>query len=111
MTWSKTPPTYREWLDAKNHGAWWVKFMICPEEAVEIEGEDHYFPEAWYTDVVTLTCSHPQGSLMDSSKARLHAEGSIAGRFDLDDEEKTKDLYWQAVKPPEDDAKDERPSC
>ncbi len=111
MTWSKIPPTYREWMDAKNYGAWWVKFMLCPEETVEIDDEDHFFPEAWITDVVTLTCSHEKGGNWGrgGEGVKLHADGQIVGKFDLDDEKKIKGLYWQAVKPPDDDVLDERP--
>lgn len=112
MTWSKTPPTYREWLDAKNHGAWWIKFRLM-EETTELDedGKPITWPEAWLTEIVAITCSYEKGMLLSRGKgARLHATGGHGAlKFDLDDEEQTKDLYWQAVKPPDNDVRDERP--
>lgn len=115
MTWSKIPPTYREWLDAHNHGAWWIKFRLM-EETTELDedGEKITWPEAWITDIVTITSSYENGALVrsmmkkDGEGVKLHASGMMI-KFDLDDEEQTKHLYWQAVKPPDDDVRDERP--
>lgn len=111
MSWQREPPTYDEWLGAKNHGAWWIKFRLCEETTEPNEdGELITWPEAWLTDIVTITCSYPNG-MADRRNVRLHASGSHGVRFDLDDEEKVKHLYWQAVKPPDDDGKDEKPLC
>lgn len=111
MSWRKEPPTYEEWMGAKNHGAWWVKFMIAPEETVVNEETERemVFPEAWYTDVVMITCSYEKGKLLDDREVRLHGRGQVLGNFDLDDEELMKKLYWQPVKPPDDDVRDQRP--
>ena len=111
-SWRKTPPSYEEWLSAKNHGCWWVKFMLIESETEvdEETGDTYTWPEGWFTDVVSLTCSHPNGDIFgEGNGARLHAQGSIVGRFDVDDEEFTKNLYWQPVVPPLDDIKDQRP--
>lgn len=105
--WRKEPPTYREWLDAKNHGCWWVKFPLCKETTEVVDGEELTWPEAWFTEVVTITCSHPDGLLR--GKARLHGGGSILKSFDLDDPKATSDMYWQPVVRPLDDVKDQRP--
>jgi hypothetical protein len=110
--WSKEPPTHKEWLEARNHGRWWVKFLLCPEETeIDEDGETITWPEAWYTEIVQITSSYEDfGDLLDSKNARLHARGgSHTDRFDLDDKEKTKDMYWQPVAPPLDDIKDQRP--
>lgn len=105
--WRKNPPTHDEWLAAKNHGSWWVKFPLCFESTEIIDGEEVTWPETWFTEVVTITCSYPDGLLKGTP--RLHARGSIIKSIDLDDPKATKHLYWQPVAPPLDDMKDQRP--
>ena len=117
--WSDKPPTYKEWREANNHGAWWVKFLLSPEHTGEIDGEVITWPEAWYTDVVTIGVSYSKGfkHIMqeirgeepDYSGVTLHASGQVLKSFTLDDEKKTKYMYWQPVAPPQDDIKDQRP--
>jgi len=112
-SWRKEPPTYEEWISAKNHGSWWVKYLLIESDTdVDDEtGETYTWPEGWFTEVVSLTCSYPDGDIFgrNGGKARLHAQGSVIGSFDVDDEERTKNLYWQPVVPPLDDVKDTRP--
>jgi hypothetical protein len=98
--WRKEPPTYQEWSSINNHGRWWVKFILIPKELDEMLCQ---WPEVWYTDVVTINVSYEKGRLLDPDAARLHAEGTILGLFDLDDPEQTKGMYWQPVCPPLDD--------
>lgn len=107
-SWRKTPPTEQEWLDADNHGMWWVKFKLSDrEEDVDEDGNPCYWPEVWYTDCVNIMSEWAPGK---DGKDRLIAEGSIIlKRFYLDDPEATKDLYWQPVKSPDDDIKDKEP--
>lgn len=109
--WMDRPPTYDEWMDAKNHGVWWVKFMLTPATTEMIDGEVVTFPEAWYTTVVTITSSYTSGQLFDKSAARLHAQGDIVKSFYLDDKQRTKGIYWQPVASPVDDITDQRPEC
>jgi hypothetical protein len=105
IAWSNKPPTYQEWRDANNHGVWWVKFILTPEE---IDEDGTTWPETWYTDVVTIAVEYKKG-LLDPDGAVLHARGHILDSFTLDDEEKTKGMYWQPTAPPLDDIKNERP--
>lgn len=88
-SWNKNPPTPQEWRNAKNHGMWWVKFRLCEDE--------------WYTDIVSIVISYKE-RLFDDSQATLYAKGHVIGSFKLSDPEKTKDVYWQPVKPPLDDS-------
>lgn len=106
-SWRKTPPTTQEWLDADNHGMWWVKFKLTDiEEDVDEDGKPCYWPEVWYTDCVAIMAEGFPGN----KDERLIAEGSvILKRFYLNDPEATKDLYWQPVKSPDNDIKDKRP--
>jgi len=118
--WSKTPPTYKEWRDADNHGCWWVKFILSSEFAEEMpDGSIYTWPEAWYTEVVTISMScenldhisqAARGEMPDYSGIRLHAKGQLLRSLDLDDEEKCKDMYWQKVIAPLDDVRDRRPN-
>lgn len=108
--WSNKPPTYKEWIDAKNHGCWWVKYLLVSAHTEEIDGKTYYYGEAWFTEIVTLTCSHEKGQLFGGD-GKLHASGLLLREVDLDDVEGTKDMYWQQVVPPMDDVKDERPKC
>ncbi len=107
-SWRKEPPTYKEWLDAKNHGHWWIKFIISSEFSEEVDGGMYTWPETWFTDIVTITCSHPDNKLF-SGTGELHGSSSLMGKFDLSNKEKLKDVYWQPVAPPLDDTKDKRP--
>ena len=106
--WRKEPPSYDEWLDAKNHGCWWIKFKLTSEFSEEVDGELCTWPESWITDIVTLTCSHPDNKIF-SGTGKLHAIGNMGLKFDLDDEKKTKHMYWQPVASPLNDVKDKRP--
>lgn len=105
-SWSATPPTYKEWRDVKNHGFWWVKFILC----THIKDEDDSWPEIWFTEIVTIVCSYEDGQFLKGN-GKLHAKGLILESFDLDDEARTKDMYWQPVVRPLDDIKDRRPEC
>lgn len=110
--WRKEPPTHEEWIEAENHGYWWVKFRLVEEEIeVDEEGNLGLWPEVWYTEIVQLTSSYENfGDILDGKNARLHAQGTlVVEKFDLDDKEKTKDMYWQPVLPPFNDVKDKRP--
>lgn len=107
--WSDKPPTYKEWRDAKNHGCWWVKFILSRRYTEIIDGESITWPEAWYTEVVTIAAGYEGGKLLDPDAATLHARGSILKSIDLSDSAQTKDMYWQPVVAPVDDIKDERP--
>lgn len=119
VKWSKDPPTYKDWIDGKSHGMWWVKFILTPAtEEKNDDGTTTKWREAWYTDIVCVTMScdnfdymsqEIKGEEPDYSGIRLHARGQILGSFDLDDEKATKDIYWQRVIPPVDDIKDKRP--
>jgi hypothetical protein len=109
-SWVNKPPTYQEWKDAKNHGTWWVKFVLAPKTTELCEdGGTITWSEIWFTDVVTIGVQYENGKLLDPKAASLHARGHVLGDFDLDDREKTDGLYWQPVVPPKDDIKDERP--
>lgn len=117
--WQKEPPTYEQWKGANNNGVWWIKFIIMDGHTEVVDGEDMTWPEAWYTDVVSISMSSTnglkhimqkaRGETPDYSGIRLHASGSHGIAFDLDDATRTKDTYWQPVAAPIDDIKDERP--
>ena len=111
--WRKDPPTYEDWKRCRNHGYWWVKFLLMEEEVeVEEDGSLGVWPEAWYTEVVQLTASYDNAAdMLDPNKqGKLHAQGNlILNRFDLDDPVATKNMYWQPVAAPLDDEKDKRP--
>ena len=119
--WSDKPPTYKEWRDAKNHGCWWVKFILSPEFTEEVGGEILTWPEVWYTEIVTIACSYSygfkhliqeiKGEEPDYSGITLHARGHILKSLDLSDSLQVQDMYWQPVVPPMDDVKDQRPQC
>ena len=103
-SWRKDPPTYREWQDAKNHGVWWVKFLLCKEEVTtDSEGRNVRFPEEWYTDIVAITVSFERGRLLDPNAATLHARGHIIGSIDLNNPEHVDGVYWQPAAAPLDD--------
>jgi len=107
-SWRKEPPTYKEWMDAKNHGYWWVKFQIMPAYSEKIRDEIVHWDEAWLTEIVTISVSY-EGGLLGGKKPQLHATGTTGLKFDLHDQEKTKGFYWQPVAAPLDDIKDKRP--
>lgn len=119
--WSDKPPTYKEWRDANNHGCWWVKFMLSPRHTEEVEEETVTWPEAWYTEVVTIAVSYTSGfkHLLQEIKGEepdydgvtLHARGHLLKSLDLSDSSQVQDMYWQPVVAPTDDIKDERPRC
>ena len=119
--WSDKPPTYKEWREAKNHGCWWVKFILSPRFTEEIDGEMVTWPEAWYTEIVTIGVSYKngfthliqeiKGEEPDYSGITLHGHGHILKSLDLSDSSKVKDMYWQPVVRPTDDIKDKRPKC
>ena len=109
-SWHKEPPTHQEWRDANNHGCWWVKFLLMPETTEpHKDGGTITWPEAWLTEIVSISVSYKQGMMLAPEGATLHATGTTGLKFDLDDKEKTKDMYWQPVLPPLDDVKDKRP--
>jgi len=107
--WSETPPTYEEWRAAKNHGAWWIKYRLCEEHTRIVDGEELTFPEAWYTEIVVIMSSYERGGLLDRSKVRMHAHNAHMS-LDLSDPKKTNGIFWQPVKPPDDDSRDCRPT-
>jgi len=108
--WRKEPPTHQEWLAVNNHGCWWVKFLLIPETTELYEGKTITWPETWLTEIVSISVSYEKGmSLLNSKTAMLHATGTMGLKFDLDDKEKTKDMYWQPVIAPYNDVKDRRP--
>jgi hypothetical protein len=118
--WHDKPPTYREWRDANNHGCWWVKFILSKEHTEEIDGEMVSWPEAWYTEVVTIAVGYGKGGFKhliqeikgeepDYSHITLHARGHVLKSLDLSDPSQVKDMYWQPVASPVDDVKDQRP--
>jgi len=117
--WIDRPPTYLEWKDAKNHGCWWVKFLLVPEtEEMDDDGEIIAWPEVWHVEIVTIGMSSDgfkhimqeiKGEEPDYSGIRLHGHGHVLKDFDLDDEKLTEHMYWQPVAAPLDDVKDRRP--
>ena len=125
--WTDKPPTYKEWLDAGNHGMWWIKFMLSPEYSEKImanaltdeEDEIITWPEVWITEIVMVSVSYTnrakhilqeiKGEEPDYSGIELHATSALGIKLRLDDSEATKNMYWQAVAPPLDDVKDQRP--
>jgi hypothetical protein len=109
--WQEEPPTYQQWKDADNHGAWWIKYCIVAETVERTpDGEVFVWPEAWVTEVVTISVAYEEGFLLKPEGA-LHAYASHMKSFSLDDKDKIKGLYWQACLPPADDVKDKGPEC
>ena len=110
--WRKNPPTHDEWMEAENHGYWWVKFRLMEEEIeVDEDGNLGRWPEAWYTEIVQVMAAYDDfDDMLDGKGARLSATGGMMlDNLDLSDEEQMKDMYWQPVLPPFNDVKDKRP--
>jgi hypothetical protein len=100
MNWSKIPPTSKKWLNANNHGAWWIKYKLA-DKTSEIDGDMITWPEVWLVEIVTI-----MEEWTSEGKDRLVAYPSTGKSFYLDE---VQDIYWQAVKPPDNDIKDQEP--
>lgn len=94
--WRNDPPTYRQWMDAKSDGYWWIKTQITISESEE---DGIVFPEFSLYDIVCITFSpDPEAGLMSrtgrlsfmNGKDRIYCD-DLSGRYP--------NVQWQAVLP------------
>lgn len=111
--WRANPPTYAEWLAAKNRGYWWIRFRIMKEEVeVDEDGSLISWPEAWHSEIVQLTATYQdfRDIFNPDMPGRLRAHGGmLRDGFYLDEEDKVAGLFWQPVASALDDDDDQSP--